>query len=177
MALLWRHCNDFAASTGEVTTFHTHGKDNMRQVWYQVEDRTSILFGVMTCEDAIVLISARGVWQSRLLTPLTWPIATFHVKHWFGDEMGVIFDGRHFQINFITVNCYILLLISLISISKFPTDNMSALVQVKAWCRTGDKPIPDPVLIKIYDTNASFRTQTQSTPPPYPNLHQHHQNC
>ena len=70
----WCHCND-AVYLGEVTTFHTHGKDNMRQVWYAMEDRTSILFGVRTCQDAVVLISAQGVWQGH-------PLIHEHIELW-----------------------------------------------------------------------------------------------
>ena len=36
--------------------------------------------------------------------------------------------------------------ISLKFIPKGPIDNTSALVQVKAWHRTGDKPLPEPML-------------------------------
>ena len=28
--------------------------------------------------------------------------------------------------------------------------NKSALVQVIAWCQTGDKPLPDPIITNIY---------------------------
>ena len=30
-----------------------------------------------------------------------------------------------------------------------PIDNMSALVQVMAWCRPGDKPLPEPMLTEL----------------------------
>ena len=40
--------------------------------------------------------------------------------------------------------------ISLKFIPKGPIDNKSALLQVMAWCRTGDKPLPDPVHQRIY---------------------------
>ena len=30
-------------------------------------------------------------------------------------------------------------------------DNESALVQVLAWCRTGDKPLPEPILTQFVD--------------------------
>ena len=32
-------------------------------------------------------------------------------------------------------------------VAKGPVDNKSALVQVMAWRRTGNKPLPEPVLI------------------------------
>ena len=33
-----------------------------------------------------------------------------------------------------------------------PFDDMSALVHVIAWRRTGDKPLPEPAVAKIYGT-------------------------
>ena len=36
--------------------------------------------------------------------------------------------------------------ISLKFVPKGPIDNVSALVQVMAWCRAGGKPLPEPVL-------------------------------
>ena len=56
----------------------------------------------------------------------------------------------HFQMHFLET-C-ILIQISLKFIPECPTDNESALVQVMAWCRTGDKPLPLPVqrYIHIY---------------------------
>ena len=32
---------------------------------------------------------------------------------------------------------------------KGPIDNKAALFQVMAWCRTGDKPLPEPVLTQF----------------------------
>ena len=36
-------------------------------------------------------------------------------------------------------------------IPKDPIDNISTMVQVMAWQQTGDKPLPEPRLLKIYD--------------------------
>ena len=41
----------------------------------------------------------------------------------------------------------ILIQISLKFVPKGPIDNKSALVQVKAWCQTGDKPLPEPIML------------------------------
>ena len=35
---------------------------------------------------------------------------------------------------------------------KFVPDNKSTLVQVIAWCGTGGKPLPEPMMTKLYDT-------------------------
>ena len=36
-------------------------------------------------------------------------------------------------------------------------DNKPALVKVMAWCQTGDKPLPEPMLTQITDSYASLR--------------------
>ena len=41
--------------------------------------------------------------------------------------------------------------ISLKFVSKSPIDNISALVSVMAWRRTGDKPLPEPMLTQFPD--------------------------
>ena len=41
--------------------------------------------------------------------------------------------------------------ISLKFVSKSPIDNISALVPVMAWRRTGDKPLPEPMLTQFTD--------------------------
>ena len=41
--------------------------------------------------------------------------------------------------------------ISLKFVSRSPIDNKPALVQVMAWRRTGDKPLPEPMMIQLID--------------------------
>ena len=38
-----------------------------------------------------------------------------------------------------------------ISLKFVPIDNMPALVQVMAWRRTGDKPLPEPMTTQFID--------------------------
>ena len=45
----------------------------------------------------------------------------------------------------------ILIRISLNFVPKGPFDNEWALVQVMAWRRIGDKPLPEPMLIEFTD--------------------------
>ena len=41
--------------------------------------------------------------------------------------------------------------ISLKFVRKSPIDNKRALVQVMAWRRTGDKPLPEPMITQFID--------------------------
>ena len=36
-------------------------------------------------------------------------------------------------------------------VSKSQIENKSSLVQVMAWCRTGNKPLPEPMLAQFAD--------------------------
>ena len=64
--------------------------------------------------------------------------------------------GRHFADNvfkyiFMNEKFCISIQISPKFVPKGPIDNKSALVQVMAWCRTGDKQLPEPMLTQFAD--------------------------
>ena len=61
------------------------------------------------------------------------------------------FRRRHFPMNFLEWKFRISIQISLKFVPKGPTDNKSALVQVMAWSRTGDKPLPEPMRTRFTD--------------------------
>ena len=46
----------------------------------------------------------------------------------------------------------ILIQISLKFVGRSPIDNKPALVQVVAWCWTGYKPLPEPMMTQFTDT-------------------------
>ena len=52
---------------------------------------------------------------------------------------------------FLNDNISILIKISLKFIAKGPIKYIPALVQIKAWCRTGDKPLPEPIMAYVAD--------------------------
>ena len=65
-------------------------------------------------------------------------------------------NGRHFADDiskciFMNEKFCILIQISLKFVPKGPIDNKSALIQVMAWRRTGDKPLPEPMLTQFTD--------------------------
>ena len=65
-------------------------------------------------------------------------------------------NGRHFSKDvfkciFLNEKVRISIKISLKFVPKGPIDNESALVQVMAWRRTGDKPLPEPMLTQFTD--------------------------
>ena len=52
---------------------------------------------------------------------------------------------------FLNENDRILIQISLKYVPRSPIDNKPVLVQVMAWCRTGDKPLPGPMMTQFID--------------------------
>ena len=65
-------------------------------------------------------------------------------------------NGRHFADDifkciFMNEKFCILIQISLKFVHKGRIDNKTSLVQVMAWRRTGDKPLPEPMLIQSTD--------------------------
>ena len=65
--------------------------------------------------------------------------------------MAAILADNIFKCIFIQENGKILIQISLKLIPRSPIDNKSALVQVMAWRRTGDKLLPEPMMTQFTD--------------------------
>ena len=63
-------------------------------------------------------------------------------------------NGRHFPDDtfkhiFLNKNVRILIKISLKFVPKGPINKISALVQIMAWCRPGDKPLSEPMMVYL----------------------------
>ena len=65
--------------------------------------------------------------------------------------MAAILTDDIFKHIFFNENVRISIQISLKFVPNGPIDNKSALVQVIAWRRTGDKPLPEPMLTQFID--------------------------
>ena len=65
--------------------------------------------------------------------------------------MAAILSNEIFKRIFLNENFRITIKISLKFVPKGPIDNKSALVQVMAWRQTGDKPLPEAVMIQFTD--------------------------
>ena len=50
---------------------------------------------------------------------------------------------------FLNENIWISLKISLKFVPKVPINNISSLVQIMAWCRPGDKPLSEPMMVSL----------------------------
>ena len=68
------------------------------------------------------------------------------------DKMAANLADDIFNRILLNENVWILIKISLKFVPKGLIDNKPALVQVMAWRRTGDKPLPEPFLTQSIDT-------------------------
>ena len=69
--------------------------------------------------------------------------------------MAAIWADDIFKCIFLNENDKILIQISLKLVPRSPIDNKPALVQVMAWRRIGNKPLPEPMMTQF--TNAYMR--------------------
>ena len=63
-------------------------------------------------------------------------------------------NGHHFPDDiskraFLYENARILIKISLNFVPRGPINNISALVQIMAWCWSGNKPLSEPIIVKL----------------------------
>ena len=67
------------------------------------------------------------------------------------NKMAAILADDIFKCIFLNQNYRILIQISLKCVPRSQIDNKPAMVQVMAWRRTGDKPLPEPMLAQFTD--------------------------
>ena len=89
--------------------------------------------------DGTVLIHVFAVGVARLYLWLR------HLTHWGRDEMPAILQAT-FSKTFSWMKMYEFRLRFHKFVPKVPNDNISALVQIMAWRRPGDKPLSEPMI-------------------------------
>ena len=67
------------------------------------------------------------------------------------DKMAAILTDDIFRWIFLNENDRIPIQISPEFVARSPIDYKPALVQVMTWCRTGDKPLPEPMMTQFTD--------------------------
>ena len=64
-------------------------------------------------------------------------------------QNGCHFSEEIFQHIFVNENVWISIKISLKFVPKGQINNIQALVQIMAWCRPGDKPLSEPMMVSL----------------------------
>ena len=95
------------------------------------------IFG-MDCLDCFMLY--KKAWRRYALSEFNTLRPRQHGRH-FPDDI--------FKCIFLNENLRILIKISLKFVPKGPIDNIPALAQVMAWRQPGDKPLSDPMMVKL----------------------------
>ena len=77
-------------------------------------------------------------------------------------------NGRHFaddivECIFLNENIWISIKISLKFVLKGSINNIPSLVQIMAWCRTGDKPLSEPMIVRLLTHICVIRPQWANT--------------
>ena len=92
-----------------------------------------------------------GIWSdwSHSQYILYAHIALTHLRL---DKMAAILADDNFKCNFLNKNDGIPNQISLKLVFRSPIDNKPVLIQVMAWHRIGDKPLPESMLTQFSDT-------------------------
>ena len=88
---------------------------------------------------------------SRLLE---WWLVVQYLIHWGLNTLRLRQNGRHFADDifkciFLNENVIILIKISLKFVPNGPINNILALVQIMVWRRPGDKPLSEPMMIRL----------------------------
>ena len=82
----------------------------------------------------------------------------------FFNTLGPIQNGRHFPDDlfkwiFLNQNVWISIKISLRYVPKGPINDITALVQIMAWCRSGNKPLSEPIIVRLLKHTCATRHQ------------------
>ena len=85
------------------------------------------------------------VRSAALIT--TFLFCVFHTNHIEAETKWPPFSRRHVKCIFCNENIWIAIKISLKFVPKDSINNITALIQIMAWRRPGDKPISDPMMV------------------------------
>ena len=73
------------------------------------------------------------------------------LTHWGQDKTASTLAGDIFKCNFVNENVLISIKTSLKLVRKGSIDNKSSLFQLMVWCHSGDKPLPEPIMLPFND--------------------------
>ena len=111
------------------------------QLYSHKKDKVSCCLKMLAIP-SLNLLSILIEWIFLSITPTT-------VKTLRPRENGRHFADDIFKCIFVNGNFWIPIKISLKFVPKDPINNISALVQIMAWRRPGDKPLSEPMMVSL----------------------------
>ena len=89
-------------------------------------------------------------WRLILINGILVETSKIDVNSSLPAQVGCDFADDMFRCIFMNEKVFHVVRISLKSVRKGPVDNISALVQIMAWYRTGDKALTEPMLAQYH---------------------------
>ena len=83
------------------------------------------------------------IWMPSVL------LSAHSLTHWGRDKMAATLADNTLKHKFVNENILISIKISLKFVSKGPINNIPALVQIMAWRWPGDKPLSEPMMVRL----------------------------
>ena len=121
--------------TGGVQDFRCH--QQTKYISQCLQNMTNILLNIRGC----------SIHNSELLKILWYLHSVFNTLR--PRQNGRHFTDYVFKCIFLNENVWISLRISLEFVPKGLINNIPPLVQIMAWCRPGDKPLSEPMMISL----------------------------
>ena len=86
------------------------------------------------------------IWKHLHILLMWWTLQ--HLTHWVRNKMGVIFQTTFWNV-FSWMKIYQFQLRCHWGLFLRPINNIPALVQIMAWHRPGNKPLPEPMMVRL----------------------------
>ena len=128
---------------------------NVLHVLSDTEMGLRVFLDIISSSELDVFIIFREVSCCHIFVGAWYLHWSFPVKltYWRRDKMAAIFQTTQIVLN---ENMWISIGISLKFLPEGLINNIPALVQIIAWCRPGDKPLPEPVMVSYWRIYASL---------------------
>ena len=116
-------------------------------LWNLFQNRGYICMAQFFCLNTSVVLGSVLKWLHYLFNTLRPRQNSCH------------FSDDRFKCIFLNENVWILIKVLLKFVPKGPINNILALVQIMAWCRPGDKPLSEPMMVNLLTYKCVTRPQ------------------
>ena len=105
----------------------------------------SLIWGLI-CDDGNSYLRKGNMSTTMVRLPIRQPYGTWHIE---AETKWLPFHRWQFQMHFLNENVWISIKISLKFVSKGPNNNIPALFQIMAWSWPGNKPLSEPMMVRL----------------------------
>ena len=120
--------------------------------------RARVWIRACVCGEAVVVSAINLRWKltyHNFMLQHVHQLKKRHQNYFQVNTLGPRQNGHHlpddiFKCIFLNENVWIFIKISLNFVPKGPIRNIPALVQIMAWCRPGDKPLSESMMVTLF---------------------------